>query len=148
MATAETRLVHRSWPIVYGHRRNRPQGHGTGVAWALFLLGGVPCILMAALSVLARAGIYVDFLRPLWQPWPPDLLKPFLGIAGFAATLAYLTYRVGHRSGFRRGEGAGYASARIWVEAQARAHERATTMALPAPPTPPPPPDDEPLEWL
>ncbi len=148
MAATETRFIHSTWPIVYGHRRNRPQGHGTGVAWALFLLVGVPSFLMTALTMLARAGIYIDVLRPLWQPWPPELLKPFLGVAGFAGTLAFLAYRVGHRSGFRRGEGAGYASARGWVEAQARAHERAAAMALPAPAVPPPPPDDEPVEWL
>ena len=61
-------------------------------AWALFLLVGVPLALMAALGVLARAGIYVDPLRPLWQPWPPDSVKLLLGLMGFGATLAYLAH--------------------------------------------------------
>ena len=61
-------------------------------AWALFLLVGVPLGLMAALGALARARIYVDLLRPLWQPWPPDSVKLLIGLAGFSATLAYLAY--------------------------------------------------------
>lgn len=92
---------------------------------------------MGALTTLARAGIYVDLFRPLWQPFPPDLLKPFIGVAGFAATLAYLMYCVGQRSGYRIGMGARLASLRYGTEGRPR--EAGPPFAgLP----PPPPPDD------
>jgi len=42
-------------------------------------------------------------LRPLWRPWPSDPLKSFLGIAGFAMTLAYLSYRKGRERGYKSG---------------------------------------------
>ena len=135
MAATETRRVRASWPIAYERRTRRSPGSGTGVAWALFLGAGVPFLLMTVLTVLARAGIYVDLLRPLWQPWPPDLLKPFLGVAVFAATLAFLAYRIGRRRGFRAGSGAGLIAGRS--EAVARFVPSAA-----APLPPPPPPDD------
>ena len=135
MAATETRRVRASWPIAYERCTRRSPGSGTGVAWALFLGAGVPFLLMTVLTVLARAGIYVDLLRPLWQPWPPDLLKPFLGVAVFAATLAFLAYRVGRRRGFRAGSGAGLIAGRS--EAVARFVPSAA-----APLPPPPPPDD------
>ena len=135
MAATETRRVRASWPIAYERRTRRSPGSGTGVAWALFLGAGAPFLLMTVLTVLARAGIYVDLLRPLWQPWPPDLLKPFLGVAVFAATLAFLAYRIGRRRGFRAGSGAGLIAGRY--EAVARFVPSAA-----APLPPPPPPDD------
>lgn len=122
MATAHAQTTRRTWPIVYGRRTRHAPGGGTGLAWALFLALGLPFALMSVLTVLAHGGIYVDLLRPLWQPWPPDLLKPLLGVAVFAATLAYLAYRSGWRSGFRTAAFARPADAR--------------------PLPPPPPPDD------
>lgn len=126
MATAHAPSTKRIWPIAYGRRTRRASGGGTGLAWAFFLGLGLPFALMSALSVLARAGVYIDLFRPLWQPWPPDLVKPFLGLAVFAATLAYLAYRSGWRSGFRTA---------AWTRPAA---ER--PLALPLPP--PPPPED------
>ena len=122
MAVAHAQSTKHTWPIVYGHRTRRAPGGGTGLAWALFLGLGFPFGLMAVLTVLAGGGFYVDLFRPLWQPWPPDLLKPILGVAVFVGTLAYLAYRSGWRSGFRTA-----------------AHARAPA-ARPLPP--PPPPDD------
>ncbi|HII40112.1 MAG TPA: hypothetical protein HA326_02725 [Thermoplasmata archaeon] len=131
MAATETRRARRTWPIVYERRMRTSHGAGTGVAWALFLGLGLPFALMTGLTVLARGGIYVELFRPLWQPWPPDLLKPFLGLAVFAATLAYLAYRVGQRRGLRVGAG---------IRRAAAVGPAARPQALPIPP--PPPPDD------
>ncbi len=149
MATTDAKVLRRTWPIVYGRRTEPARGGRVGLAWALFLLLGLPFVLMTVLTVLARAGTYVDLFRPLWQPWPPDLLKPFLGVAVFAATLAYLAYRIGHRSGFRAGAGAGMASVRNSAEVPTRGKETAAIPAeVPAPPVPPPPPEDVPAESL
>ena len=116
MAESATKLDLRTVPI-YRRRRTAPAAVGAPrLAWALFLLLGLPFGLMAILSVLARGGIYVDLFRPFWQPWPPDLLKPFLGLTVFVATLAYLTYRLGRRTGYRTGTVAGIASERRWTE--------------------------------
>ncbi len=82
------------------------------VAWALFLAVGLPLGFMAALGPLTAAGIYLEPLRPLWRPWPPDILKPVIGVAGFVATLAYLSYRIGQSAGFRWGTAAATAAAR------------------------------------
>ncbi len=112
MAAMNARPVRRTWPIAYGHRARTSPDRGVGLAWVLFLGLGLPFVLMSVLTILARAGFYVEILRPLWQPWPPDLLKPFLGVAVFAATLAYLAYRVGRRAGFRSGTGVRLVSAR------------------------------------
>ncbi len=143
MAATETR--HRTtWPIVYENRGRTSRGHGTGVAWALFLGLGVPFILMTILTLVAGAGFYVELLRPLWQPWPPDLWKPFLGVAVFAATLAYLTYRMGHRRGFRVGSGVNLVASRSRNEPHGVPNAPPPTEP---PAVPPPPPDilDEPL---
>lgn len=134
----------RTWPIAYGRRRERAQEGSLRAAWALFLGLGVPFGLMAVLTVLARAGIFVDLFRPLWQPWPPDVLKPFVGLAGFAGTLAYLAYRAGHRSGYRAGSVAGVAAARNEAEGRYQPQEGgvpATDPPVPAPPPPPAPTD-------
>ncbi len=141
MAATETRHARRTWPIAYGRPIRTAPSSGTHLAWALFLGLGVPFVLMAALTMLARAGIYIELLRPLWQPWPPDLLKPFLGVAVFAATLAYLAYRVGRRSGFRSGTVVGIASARNYPDSR-RVESRPIPAAADAHPLPPPPPDD------
>ena len=122
MATAHAPSTKRIWPIAYGRRTRRASGGGTGLAWAFFLGLGFPFGLMALLTALAGAGVYVDLFRPFWLPWPPDLLKPFLGVAVFVASLAYLAYRSGWRSGFRTAAFVRPASAR--------------------PLPPPPPPDD------
>ena len=140
MAATETRHARRAWPIAYGRRTRTSPGAGTGIAWALFLSLGLPFALMTVLTVLARSGFYVELLRPLWQPWPPDLLKPFLGVAVFAATLAYLTYRVGPRRGFRVGSRVGRASTRNWVEVHTPQPEPAKLPSTPLE-IPPPPPD-------
>lgn len=143
MAATETRR-HATWPIVYESRGRTSRGYGTGAAWALFLGVGVPFFLMTILTLLARAGFYVEFLRPLWQPWPPDLWKPLVGVGVFAATLAYLTYRVGHRRGFRVGAGVGLVAGRSRTDTPTVAY---AAPRVEAPAVPPPPPDilDEPL---
>lgn len=101
------------------------------VAWALFLILGLPLALMGVLTILARGGIYVPPFGALWQPWPPELLKPFIGVGGFVATLAYLVYRIGRRTGFRSGTLAGIAAARNTFDRERQATE---------PEAPPPPP--------
>lgn len=145
MATMNARSVRRTWPIVYGQRTRTAPEPGVGLAWALFLFLGVPFGLMTVLTILARGGIYVDLFRPLWQPWPPDLLKPLLGVAVFAATLAYLTYRRGHRAGYRAGSFAALVSARKTAEGASRGTDPASavsTVTPQSPPVPPPPPED------
>ena len=145
MAAEQTRHARSTWPIVYGHRSRSSRGAGTTIAWILFLVLGIPFILMAALTMLARAGIYVDLFRPLWQPWPPDDLKPFLGLGVFAATLAYLAYRAGHRRGFTAGLGVGLTAIRTSAETRiAATNPTAEPEAPPASVPPPPPPEEAP----
>ena len=72
--------------------RKAPSDWSLRLAWGLFLAIGVPLGLIAALAPLTAAGIYVEPLRPFWQPWPPDNVKPVIGVAGLVATLAYLCY--------------------------------------------------------
>jgi len=141
MAATGTRTARHSWPIVPYNRRTRAvREPGLRLAWALFLGLGLPFVLMTFLTILARAGVYIDILRPLWQPWPPDLLKPFLGVAVFAATLAYLAYRTGRRTGFRTGAGVRMVSARTRTGSPYAPGRLAA--ASPARPVPPPPPMD------
>lgn len=146
MAATETRHARRTWPIVYARPTRPVRRYGVGFAWALFLVLGVPFALMSLLTMLARSGIYVDLFRPLWQPWPPDLLKPILGVAVFAATLAYLAYRLGHRSGFRRGSAAGIITARYLSESPYPELPSSTTASSEESPVPPPPPEDADFE--
>lgn len=131
MAATGTKTVPTTWPIVYTQRRVRRATASSRGAWVLFLGFGLPAALMALLTSLAAAGIYVDLFRPFWQPWPPDLWKPALGAGVFALTLAYLTYRVGLRSGVRS------AAMRVIASSQPPRSAR---------PTPPPPPPDD-LSW-
>jgi hypothetical protein len=112
------------------------KARGGSAALAVFLLVGVPLGLMAALGPLSFAGVYLEFLRPLWRPWPPDPWKPIIGLAGFAASLAYLAFRRGVFSGFRRGTVAAMAAVRNLLEGRRRPSLEEAI--------PPPPPIDEP----
>ncbi len=112
-------------------KRKPPEERAPRLAWILFLLLGLPFLVMATLTSLAAARIYVDPLRMFWQPWPPEVLKPFIGIAAFAATLAYLAYRIGRSRGFHSGTLAGLAAARNLAEDWKPPSERE--------PQPPPP---------
>lgn len=126
------------------------KARGSGLAWALFLLVGMPLGLMAALGPLTTIGVYLEFLRPLWRPWPPDPWKPFIGIAGFAATLAYLAFRRGIFSGFRRGTIATMAAIRNLLEGRTRPASvgpsppppAAEAVGNPGNPALPPPPNE------
>ncbi len=138
MAATHAKASRRGYPIVYGRPTPAKSGAGTALAWLLFLALGLPFLLMAVLEVLARAGIYVDLFRPLWQPWPPDVVKPFLGIAVFVATLGFLAYRAGHRRGFRTGVGVGLSATRASAEPRATPNPGPTEAETPPPPPPPP----------
>lgn len=126
------------------HRKIRSPEGDLRLAWALFLVLGLPFLLMAALTSLAAARIYVDLLRPFWQPWPPEVFKPFLGIAAFAATLGYLAYRIGRDRGFHSGQLAGLAAARNLAEGWKPPSEHVAVPPTPAPPKDPPPPAEAP----
>lgn len=140
MGATQTRTVHRTWPIAYGRPRYPTLRADARLAWALFLGLGVPAALVGALTTLARAGIYVEPFRPLWLPWPPDVLKSVLGFTGFAATLAYLAHRLGWRSGIRAGTAAGIAAARNGGDLR-RPVPRREGRRVPAKIPPPPPPE-------
>jgi len=113
-------------------KRKPPEEQAPWLAWVLFLLLGLPFLVMAALTFLAAARIYVEPLRMLWQPWPPDVLKPFIGIAAFAATVAYLAYLIGRSRGFRSGSLAGLAAGRNLAEGWKPPSERASQPPPPA----------------
>jgi hypothetical protein len=135
-------------------------GRGMGRAWILFVAFGIPAALLVVLAPLTMAGIYIDFLRPLWRPWPPDVLKPFIGIAVFVATLSYLAFRSGRLAGIRSGTLAALAALRNVLERRTAAPlSEPAHLPEPAPPppevvevpatpvelpTPPPPPDQTP----
>jgi len=122
--------------------RKAPSEQNLRLAWGLFLLIGVPLGLLAALAPLTAAGIYFEPLRQFWRPWPPDILKPVIGVAGFAATLGYLCYRLGRHAGYRWGTEASVAMARNIAEGRSSAPvaamppERAPTVAEPPAPRP------------
>ncbi len=120
--------------------RKLTKGRGLRFAWGLFLLIGLPLGIMAALGPLTAAGIYIEPLRPLWQPWPPDIVKPVIGVAGFAATFAYLCYRLGRAAGYRWGTVAERAAARNVAEGRSPTSElaRPEIERARSPPTPPP----------
>ncbi len=133
MATPGTgRVRGRTWARITQVKKPR----ANAVAWALFLLFGLPLGLIAALNLLAGTGIFVDPLREFWRPWPSDIMKSFIGIAGFAATLAYLAYRRGKEKGYKSGTVAATATARNVSEG--RIPEPAPQVSL-QPPYPPPP---------
>jgi len=122
--------------------RKPPTQRSLRLAWGLFLAIGVPLGLLAALAPLTASGIYIEPLRQFWRPWPPDILKPVIGVAGFAATLGYLCYRLGRHAGYRWGTAAAVAMARNIAEGRSGApatvvpREQAPT--VPEPPTPRP----------
>ncbi len=60
------------------------------LAWALFLLVGLPLGSMALLVALAPAGIVVGPLSPLWTAWPSDAVKEGLGFASLVVTFGFL----------------------------------------------------------
>ena len=126
--------------------RSPPRVRDLRLEWGLFLLIGLPLGFMAALGPLASAGIYVEPLRQFWRPWPPDIVKPFIGVAGFVATLAYLTFRIGRNRGYRSGTVALTAAARNIAEGRGSAlaleqppETPRISPGLPAPPLEPPP---------
>lgn len=106
-----------SWTLPRGPKgKLPPRARALRLAWALFLVVGVPLGFMAALGPLAYAGIYIEPLRQFWQPWPPDIVKGIGGVIGFAVTLGYLTYRKGRYTGYRSGAIAERATARNRLE--------------------------------
>src|SRR5256712_12429177 len=77
-----------SWKLPKGPRRNLPKrARALRLAWALFIVIGAPLGFMAALGPMAYAGIYIEPLRQVWQPWPPDILKGIGGGLGVRANL-------------------------------------------------------------
>ncbi len=135
MAAAGTgRVRGRAWDRITQPKKRR----ANALAWALFLVIGLPLGVMAALDLLATTGLYVDVLRPFWRPWPSDIVKSFLGIAAFAATLAYLTYRRGREKGFKSGSVAATAIARNVAEGRTLEPNASPDGTL-QPPYPPPP---------
>ncbi len=135
MAAAGTgRVRGQAWARITQPKKPR----ANALAWALFLVIGLPLGVMAALDLLATTGLYVDVLRPFWRPWPSDIVKSFLGIAGFAATLAYLTYRKGREKGFKSGRVAATAIARNVAEGRTL-EPNTSPDGTPQPPYPPPP---------
>ena len=113
----------RSW-MRYARDKKPSMSRGLKAAWALFIVVGLPLGIAAVLGYLAYAGIYVEWFRQFWRPWPSELVKSLLAIAGFAAILGNLFYRSGRERGFRSGKMAGKAAARNAEDALA---------ALPAP---------------
>lgn len=122
--------------------RTPPGGPDPKIAWGLFLFIGLPLGLMAALELLAAARVYVEPLRQFWLPWPPDIVKSFFGAAVFAATLAFLSHRVGWSAGYRSGTVAATAEARNLEEGRRSASGQAAppelSRASPDPPLPSP----------
>lgn len=125
--------------------KKAPKGRGgLTLGWILFLLVGIPFGFMAALGPLAYAGIYIGPLQGLWQPWPPDVVKPFIGVGIFVATLAYLIFRMGQTDGFHWGTVTATAAARNMALSQGMTSDQVAqamtvTMDPPAPALPPPP---------
>lgn len=141
--------------------RNKAQGGKSAtLPWVLFLLMGIPLGLMAALVPLGMAGTYIEPLRPLWRPWPSDLVKALIGAAIFCATLAFLAHRSGRLSGFHSGEVATHVALRNLAEGRGAAAVQESVPPPPPlvevhPPAPEPPadsqdrarqPDEPPLE--
>src|SRR5256885_2747946 len=72
--------------------RKTPSNRSLRLAWGLFLAIGAPLALIAVLQPRSVVRLHIEPLRPFWRPWPPDILKPVIGVAGLVATLAYLCY--------------------------------------------------------
>ncbi len=128
--------------------RELPEERAPRLAWVLFLLLGLPFLVMATLTFLAAARIYVEPLRMFWQPWPPDVLKPFIGISAFAGTLAYLVYRIGRSRGFHSGALVGLAAGRNLAEGWKPPSERVSQPPPPALIETGSPPQDAPVAPL
>src|SRR2546422_7660300 len=89
------------WKLPRGPKRKLPKrARALRLAWALFLVVGVPLGFMAALGPLAYAGIYIEPLRQFWQPWPPDILKGIGGVLGVAGAPGYPPDPNGRGTGF------------------------------------------------
>ncbi len=116
--------------------RKSLRGRPLNLPWILFLVVGLPFGLLAALDPLTRAGIFLEPLRPLWRPWPPDPLKPVIGAAVFIATFAYLAYRSGRATGFHSGTVTATATLRNMAE---RRGPETGQDFVPPPPTEAPP---------
>ncbi len=130
------RVRGRTWARITQAKKPR----ANAVAWALFILIGLPLGLIAALNLLAGTGFYVDPLREFWRPWPSDTMKSFIGIAAFASTLAYLTYRKGREKGYTSGNVAATATARNVAEGRIPDPEPAASPGVSMQPPYPPPP--------
>ena len=130
------RVRDRTWARITQAKKPR----ANAVAWALFILIGLPLGLIAALNLLAGTGFYVDPLREFWRPWPSDTMKSFIGIAAFASTLAYLTYRKGREKGYTSGNVAATATARNVAEGRIPDPEPAASPGVSMQPPYPPPP--------
>src|SRR2546428_9695937 len=93
-----------AWTLPRGPRRNLPKrARALRLAWALFLIVGVPLGFMAALGPLAYAGIYIEPLRQFWQPWPSDIVKGIGGGLGVCGALRDPTVPEGRVPGFYPG---------------------------------------------
>ena len=133
MAAPGTQDVPTTASVEMVMEKTAQRGRGHTLPWILFLVIGIPFGLMAALGPLTAAGIYIEPLRGLWQPWPPDLAKPFIGAAAFVVTFAYLVYRTGRIRGFHWGTVAATAVFRNIVEGRGSGTK---PDSVPLPPTP------------
>jgi len=143
-AIQSRRMPSRAW-LRYAKERKKPaKGRSLKIAWSIFIVIGLPLGLLAILGPLAYSGIYIEPLRQFWRPWPSDLVKALLGVAGFAATAAYLTFQSGRDKGYHSGRVAGKADARNLAEGLGTLPVQLATVeptpALPEPPVPPPQP--------
>ncbi|HYV08132.1 MAG TPA: hypothetical protein VEL81_00935 [Thermoplasmata archaeon] len=135
-ASGTGRVRGRTWARITQARKSRAKA----LAWGLFLVIGLPLGLMATLNLLGAVGIYVDVLRPFWRPWPSDILKSLIGIAAFAASLAYLAYREGRETGYKSGTVAATATARNVAEGRIPEPAPANSPQVSLQPPYPPPP--------
>src|SRR2546428_452996 len=64
------------WKLPRGPKRKLPKrARALRLAWALFLIVGVPLGFIAAPGPLLSAGIHIEPLRQFLQPWPFDIVK-------------------------------------------------------------------------
>lgn len=134
-----------SFTLPRGPRRNLPKrARALRTAWVLFIFIGLPLGVMAALGPLAYQGIYIEPLKQLWQPWPPDWVKGIGSALGFAATVGYLLYRKGRYTGYRTGAIAERATARNRAEGRVTVVNPTAAPEVPIPAQNPPPPPEVP----